>query len=75
MPAPTIFNPPAVSYDIAIDEEQRLMLSVALSRMLQAVELQTAKPVHDDWATLLLMLVELPEIEKKEPGIVHGLCL
>ena len=74
MPAPTIFNPPAVSYDIAIDEEQRLVLATALCRMLKDLEANSSN-VPDDWVILLSMLVELPEQEASEPGCLHGFCL
>lgn len=71
------------SYTAMIDDEQRLSLIAALDthlRQLQGppspADFFTPTPApFDELHALKEMLAELPTIEAREPGIIHGLCL
>lgn len=57
-------------YNVMINEEQRVLLANAMR------EYCKTRDENEDEATLLLALLdELPEVEKADPGILHGLCL
>lgn len=56
------------SYTIMINEEQRVLLmkcAVTLALVDKGEELQL----------LVELLGELPEVEEKDPGVIHGFCL
>lgn len=55
------------TYTIEIDEVQRCQLFFAICRLPETEKDQAFKE-------LALMLADLPNIEKKTPGIIHGLC-
>jgi hypothetical protein len=57
------------TFDITISDEQRL----ALIRILTAANLPENSETMID-QTFLGCLIDLPQTEKAEPGILHGLC-
>jgi len=58
-----------VSYELVINEEQR----IALRALVHANELSSAKdPALEYWVE---MLDALPADEAANPGILHGFCL
>lgn len=60
---------PIRCYTLRINEEQRvLLMKCAVNAVLADKELEELQLLVD-------MLGELPEVEEKDPGIVHGFCL
>lgn len=60
-----------MAYQIMINEEQRLALIEILAN-LPTNHYETAGAPLEFWTA---MLEELPEIEAKHPGVLHGFCL
>jgi hypothetical protein len=72
-----------MSYLIEINDEQRLMLIQAL-KVLRNIpdQLAALKPspifpetIEEEVHYFLTNLEELPEVERNNPGILHGFCL
>lgn len=58
-------------YGLVINEAQRLMLTEGLHMY---VNMQGNKILKEEAKLLEDMFIALPEVEKKSPGINHGLC-
>ena len=58
------------SYNIDLDEKQRLHIIEALEKANLPID-----PENDSLIYLLDMLRELPKIEEENPGIIHGFAL
>lgn len=60
-----------MTYSVLMNEEQRVMLLMAM-RYFNA---EHPSKFGDEGTLMAVMLDEMPEIEKDDPGTTHGLCL
>lgn len=58
------------SYNIDLDEKQRLHIIEALEKANLPID-----PENDSLVYLLEMLKDLPNVEKENPGVIHGFAL
>ena len=65
------------SYTAQIDEDQRVMIlnALRLLRKQDADNRTMSTEQYDELVTLIDMIDNLPDVERENPGIVHGLCL
>ena len=62
-----------MAYTIMISEEQRAFILEALRAHVASGAI--VDPDNDDLALLIDMVEELPDVERENPEIIHGLCL
>lgn len=66
------FELPKPHYNILINEEQRAIISQCLTFARITPNLQGS---YEELDILIHLFHDLPEDEKRDPGILHGFCL